>query len=362
MINYIVQNIFILLPSAFNLYFPSPTPQIYHKPTLRPQRTNLLVTLFCNADLIPYNTRVLIQFLSINPMLKFFRVKQQPEQVVPDLGAISISLLEQDANLPFTIRQLNNLPENVKRRIYRGLIPPALLTRFGIDPIQWTNTGKEQRVFLKAEENSEKVLVTAQSSSDASHEFFALELADNALNGIELNLIVLNDPTAPRYSIDRTDDGAPTMFGTLKRNLPAEEDAMQAGLAPGQIRAGLRGSRMVFEQLETFLSMLGHRAYFLEPLTYASAWVFERRGFAYVRGHKLMDNIHREFQPGGKLHQCLDEGSSFRMRDQADTVRGRAWAVHDGVLDALDARWDNIRMVKQIGRHAGVETFPQATY
>lgn len=295
-------------------------------------------------------------------MLKYFRVKQQPEQVVPDLGAISLSLLERDANLPFTIRQLNNLPENVKQRMYRGLIPPALLTRVGIDPIQWTNSNKVQCVFLKAEENSEKVLITAQASADASDEFFALELADNSLNGIELNLIVLNDPATPRYPIDQTEDGSPTMFGTLKRNLTAEEKAKEAGLAPGQVRAGLGGSRLVFEQLDAFLSMLGHRAYFLEPLTYASAWVFERRGFAYVRGHKLMDDIHREFQPDGKLHQCLDDGSTFRKQDQANTVRGRAWAIHDGILDTLDTRWDNLRMVKQIGRHAGVETFPQAAY
>lgn len=295
-------------------------------------------------------------------MLKYFRIKQEPEKIVPDLGAISIALLEGDVTLPFTIRQLNNLPENVKRRMYRGLIPPTLLTRFGIDPIQWTDSSKEQRVFLKAEENSEKVLITAQTSADAEDEFLALELADNSLNGIELNLIVLNDPAAPRFGIDQTEDGAPTMFGTLKRNLPAEQQAMQAGLAPGQVRAGLGGSRAVFEQIDAFLSMLGHRAYFLEPLTYASAWVFERRGFAYVRGHKLMDDIHREFQPDGKLRQCLDLRSPFRKRDQANTVRGRAWAIHDGILDALDARWDNLRMVKQIGRHAEVETFPQAAY
>lgn len=295
-------------------------------------------------------------------MLKYFRVKQQPEKIVPDLGAISISLLERDGTLPFTIRQLNNLPENVKRRLYRGLLPPALLTRFGIDPIRWTSIDKETLVFLHAESESEKVLITAQGSSDPSSEFFALELADNSLNGIELNLIVLNDPTAPRFSIDQTEAGEPTLFGTLKRNLNAEEQAKTAGLAPGQIRAGLGNSRLVFEQIDTFLSMLGHRAYFLEPLTYASAWVFERRGFAYVRGHKLMDDIHREFQPGGKLYECLDDGLQFRKLDQAHTVRGRAWAIHDGILDALDLRWDKIRMVKQIGRHAGVETFPQAVY
>src|SRR5919106_2960252 len=105
-------------------------------------------------------------------MLKYFRVKQQPEKVVPDLGAISFSLLEHDAILPFTIRQLNNLPENVKRRVYRGLIPPTLLTRFGVDPIQWTNANKESMVALKAEANSEKVLITVRNSPNTDDEFF----------------------------------------------------------------------------------------------------------------------------------------------------------------------------------------------
>src|SRR5918996_2800288 len=105
-------------------------------------------------------------------MLKYFRVKKQPEKVVPDLGSISLSLLERDATLPFTIRQLNNLPENVKRRVYRGLIPPALLARFGIDPVQWTGANKESMVFLNAELNSEKVLITARNSPDAADEFF----------------------------------------------------------------------------------------------------------------------------------------------------------------------------------------------
>ena len=295
-------------------------------------------------------------------MLKYFRVKHQAAKVVPDLGAISLALLERDAALPFTIRQLNNLPENIKRRLYRGLIPPELLTRFGIDPIQWTGVSKQELVFLRAERDSEKVLITARSSPDPQAEFFLLELADNALNGIELNLIVLNDPAGPRYAIDFTEAGQPTLFGTLWRNRDAEAAASAAGLAPGQVRAGLKASSVVFDHIEAFLSTLGHRAYFLEPLTYASAWVFERRGFAYVRGHKLMDDIHREFQPGGALQRCLDGGSPFRQPKQAATVRGRAWAIHDGILDALGVRWDKIRMVKQIGRHAGVETFPQAQY
>ncbi len=295
-------------------------------------------------------------------MFKSFRVKSQPERVVPDLGAISVSLLERDATLPFTIRQLNNLPETVKRRVYRGLLPPALLSRCGIDPITWIGRHREAAVHVTADTGTDRVLITARTGPGSADEFMALELADNALNGVDLNLIVLSDPAARRYATDCTEDGQPTMFGTLRRNLAAEQQAKEAGLAPGQTRTGLRGSGQVFAQLDAFLSSLGHRAYFLEPLTYASAWIFERRGFAYVRGHKLMNDIHREFQPGGILYSHLDGSTPFRKEDQAGTVRGRAWAIHDGILSHMDARWDKLRMVMQIGRHAGVETFPGAAY
>ena len=54
-------------------------------------------------------------------MLKNFRVKQQPEQVVSEVKAPSLSLFEGDAALPFTIRQPNNPPENVKPWVSRGL-------------------------------------------------------------------------------------------------------------------------------------------------------------------------------------------------------------------------------------------------
>jgi hypothetical protein len=137
---------------------------------------------------------------------------------------------------------------------------------------------------------------------------------------------------------------------------------MRAGLAPGQVRSGLRASARVVEAVDTFLSLTGHHAISLEPLTFVSAWLFERRGFAYMRGHKLMDDIHREFLPGGLLHRALDGSTPFRMPDQCGTVRGRAWAIHDGILSALDARWDGLRMVKQIGRHAGVNTLPDIPY
>jgi len=295
-------------------------------------------------------------------MKTFFRRKQNPEPIVPNLGSITMSLLEGDPTTPFTIKQLNDLPENIKKRVYRNLVPPTLLTRFNINPITWRGEGKAQLVFLKADAGSEKALISARTSPDEKDEFFALELADNTLNGIELNLLLLSDPSTPRFNTDVDEDGNLTMFGTLKRNTKEELRAKEAGLAPGQVRGSLSASKQILDQVDTFLTTLGQHAYFLEPLTYASAWVFEKRGFAYVRGHKLMDTINKEFQPNGALTRALKSSTLFRKPDQSNSVRGRAWAIHDGILEVLEERWDKLRMVKQVGKHAGVETFPNPVY
>ncbi len=295
-------------------------------------------------------------------MFRNLRVRREPQKFAPDPLQISIDEIILDATIPVSIRSINNLPDNAKRRLYRSLIPIGLLARFGINPRSWLGPDGEPKVDLFAKPESGLVNLTVWNGEDPEDPFFTIELEDNKMNGIDLNLIVLSNPDAPRYQTDRDETGAITEFGTVRRNLSAEQQAMEAGLAPGQTRAGLRASSDVFNHLETFLTLLAHHAYFLEPLSYASAWVFERRGFAYVRGHQLMDQIQNEFQPEGRLHRALDGSSPFRSPEQANTVRGRAWAIQDGILQAIDARWDGLRMIKQVGRHAGVETFPRATY
>jgi hypothetical protein len=295
-------------------------------------------------------------------MFKRLRVKPEPQRVGPDPAGISISQLIGDANLPVTIKALNSLPENPKLRLYRTLIPIQVLADFDINPRTWQNPGKLRQVRLEAEKDSNKVKITAWYGKDPSNEFFFLELADNAYNGIDLNFLIVNNPTSPRFRTDFDDQGRETLFGTVRRNLFEEERAMRAGLAPGQIREGLRCSQIVFTHIETFLTMMAHHAFFLEPLTYVSAWIFEKRGFAYSKGHQLMDTIHKEFQPGGELHKALDGSSPFRRPDQWKTVRGRAWAIHDGILEIIDRKWDDLKMIKQVGRHAGANTFPDAEY
>jgi hypothetical protein len=267
-----------------------------------------------------------------------------------------------DSSLPVTIQALNSLPENFKLRLYRTLIPIPILAAFDINPRTWKNPDKQLQVKLQADAGTHVVKITAWFGEDRRNEFFYLELADNAFQGIELNFLTINDPTSERYTTDVDADGRETLFGTVHRNLQAEEQAMNVGLAPGQIRTGLRSSQIIFSQIESFLTLMAQHAWFLEPLSYVSAWLFERRGFAYVKGHKLMDTIHKEFQPGGTLHQGLDSSTPFRQPEQWNTVRGRAWAIHDGILEKIDARWDDLRMIKRVGRNAGVNTFPGAIY
>lgn len=295
-------------------------------------------------------------------MFKYLRLSPEPRKAGPDPKSISIAQLVGDASLPVTLKAINSLPENPKLRLYRTLIPIQVLAEFDINPRTWLNPDKQPQVKLIAEPGSDKLKISAWHGDDPANEFFYLELADNPYNGIDLNFLVVSNPLSPKFNTDVDEQGRETLFGTVHRNLAEEERAMQAGLAPGQVREGLRSSQLVFTHIETFLTLMAHHAITLEPMTYASAWIFERRGFAYSKGHQLMDTIHREFQPGGALHAALDGSTPFRQQEQWKTVRGRAWAIHDGILQAIDRKWDDLKMIKQVGRQAGVNTFPDGKY
>jgi hypothetical protein len=175
-------------------------------------------------------------------MPPYFRVKKQPDKVVPDLGSLSGEWLRKSPDLPVTIRQINRLPENAKRRVYRALLPPELLARFDINPITWQGVDGNQHVVLKAEEETFVVSLSVRTTPSTADEFFYLEISDSALNSPNVNFLLLSDPSCPRFSTDYTEDGSATLFGTVSRNLAAEEQAMQAGLAPAQVRQGLGAS------------------------------------------------------------------------------------------------------------------------
>ncbi len=259
----------------------------------------------------------------------------------------------------YSLHQINDLPEPIKEGIYRHLLPTRVLEDYGIDPTTLCDAQGNRLVTFNCPPGSGVVEVDVRPQINFPDPLLYLELADTRLNQIEIMLFVVNDPTSERFETDRDWRGERTKFGTMQRNIPEEIRAMQAGLAPGQVRRGLRLTRTLIHLFEQFVSRLGHDYYLMEPLGYHNAILFERLGCNYVQGLRRMQWIHAAFQPGGSLYVKLDGSTPFRSPDAWRTVRGRSWAIHDGILDEP---WHGIRMYKQVGKHAGVDTFPDGPY
>jgi len=254
---------------------------------------------------------------------------------------------------PTTIGGINKLPEEQKRRIYTRVIPRELLERFHLPEPD----SRRLQNFLQFK--------FASGSTDVEMSLFhELRFPDPILYGhltdtmngqIHVLLYILNDPDSPRFDVDRMPNGRKTRFGTLLRNLDAEEAAMQAGLAPGQVRKGLRLLPVAIDAFEKFVQSLGHNQYFVEPLYYHNAVIFERYGFAYQMGRRRMESYHTGFSPGGDLQPLLDGSSPFRQPGAANSIRLRSWAIHDGLLGEP---FSNVTMYKRIGKPAGIDTTP----
>lgn len=254
---------------------------------------------------------------------------------------------------PSTIMGINQLDNGVIREIYARLIPSALLTRF-IIPADFVDSLGNDLLNIRSKPGSPSVEITLRHRSNFQDPILYGHLTDTLTGHIHVLLYILNDPNSPRFDIDRMPDGRPTVFGTRFRNIKAETAAMQAGLAPGQIRRGLRMLAEAIASFEDFVRSLGQSLYFAEPLYYHNALLFERYGFAYQKGRKLMERIHSGFSPGGDLYQRLDGSTAFRQPSFNQSIRLRSWAIHDGLLGEP---FSNVSMYKQVGKSAGVNTF-----
>lgn len=259
---------------------------------------------------------------------------------------------------PNSIRGVNNLPEEEKRAIYLTMLPEWVLRSYGIDPVTLT-VDNQPVVQIRCPAGSRALEMSVKRRATDLDPMFYLNVADTFNNQLLVLLVVVNDPDAPRFHIDRDQDGNSTQLGTTSRNLAAEEAAMRAGLAPGQVRAGLRVFKQLVPIFEEFVSNLGHDLFLIEPLAYHNAIVFERYGFNYVRGYQEMVSIHHEFQPGGAVHYKLVPDNPFRQPDAWKSVRGRSWAIHDGILGHP---FTGFQMYKRIGASAGISTFPDSIW
>lgn len=253
---------------------------------------------------------------------------------------------------PSTISGINYLSAEEKRRIYARIIPPELLEKFQISEDLRTPDG-EDLLNLQCPSGSSTTALSLFHQPGFPDPVLYGQITDTLNGQFHILLYILNDPDSPRFNVDRLPDGTRTQFGTLHRNLEAEQASMEAGLAPGQVRRGLRLLAPAIRTFENFVCSFQHDLHFAEPLYYHNAILFERYGFACQQGRRRMERIQSGFSPGGDLLPLLDGSTPFRGPEAASSIRLRSWAIHDGILGEP---FTNVTMYKQVGKLAGLST------
>ncbi|MFH0812388.1 MAG: hypothetical protein V2A69_06055 [Pseudomonadota bacterium] len=266
------------------------------------------------------------------------------------------------------IYKINHLSDVEKEGLYRILIPPALFHRFHIHPILFINEKKERMVRFYCPPKDNAIQIEAkQNVSDQDCVFF-LQLSDTTdRTQISLEFIIFNDPESERFCTDIDAVGKDTLFGRASRNIPEEIGALRAGLAPGQVKRALRLTGQFIYCLEHFARILGIKSIVLEALFYHNAIIYEKYGFSYFEGFKRMQRINELFQPGNILCEKLNGSSPFRQLGFHQTVRGRSWAIHDGILSEIDdevieGAWFSPKMYKMVDKPRKVCTFTDPQY
>ncbi|TFH33931.1 MAG: hypothetical protein E4G99_10530, partial [Anaerolineales bacterium] len=184
-----------------------------------------------------------------------------------------------------SIATLNRLPDDEKLAIYSRFVPQKLMGRFNLSP-DFMDARGNRLLSLKCRPGSTDVVLALKHALDAEDPLLYAHLTDTINGQIHVLLYIVNDPYSPRFNIDKLPDGTPTEFGSFRRNLGAEIAALDAGLAPGQVRKGLQILRESVTAFDGFIEFLGHDVYFIDPLAYHNAIVFERYGFMYQQGRR----------------------------------------------------------------------------
>jgi hypothetical protein len=265
------------------------------------------------------------------------------------------------------IQRISRLAQAEKEGLYRILIPPSLYHRFQIHPLSLCDPRGRRAVRFFCPRGDRTCLVEIKPDG-AEDPLYSIQLSDTAdFTQINWDFLIANDPASPRFLTHVDEEGKDTLFGWASRNLPEERKALDAGLFPGQVRRGLKITGEVIECLEFFCRILDIKSIRLEALFYHNAITYERHGFSYFSGYPLMKRIHDLFQPQGKLHERMTGGTPFRCRQLAATVRGRSWAIHDGILleaddELLEEGWASPVMYRMVGKPRAMVTFPDPVY
>ena len=258
-----------------------------------------------------------------------------------------------------SIQEINHLPREMVEGLYLRLVPEEMLDRFGIDPRTLNGPEGTRLVRITAPPDEPWARVEVRSSTEDRDPALLVDVEMSRLSVPELAFVQITNPRASRYGIDRDLEGRDTLFGTVSRNIDEELRAFRDGLAPGQVRRGLGLLPRLLEAMDGFCRLMGAELYLVEPLFYHSAVLYERQGCGYLLGREVMKAIHAGFAAGGPLASALDGSSPLRSAEASATVRGRSWALHDGLSPGA---WAGVKMYRAPGRHAGLNTFPGGLY
>ena len=255
----------------------------------------------------------------------------------------------------FSLRDISFLDTAEKEHIYKRIIPPRLFDVLAVSSENLRGPDGKRKISFIAPRGLGILRIEAKLHVLDGDRVFLLDLADTHYRQMELAFCIINDPYAPRFDVDKDSSGRDNCFATLGRNIPEELRAMETGLFPNQTHRGLKMFREFFSLFERFVDGLGMEMIVAEPLTYDNAIRYEKYGFDYITGKRLMFEINEGFKPGGLLFKRLDGSSPFRMPGMERSVRGRSWAIHDGIMAEP---WDNVKIYKMVGGSAAINTFP----
>ena len=266
----------------------------------------------------------------------------------------NIQLVSEQGRELTSLRAINELEKAEKERIYTTIIPRRLFELLKISPETLSGRDGLRRVTIIAPQGMGLVRIEVKRHPADHHTVFFLDIADTHYRQMELSFCIISDPSAPRFAVDLDSSGNNNCFTSLGRNIPEEIRAMRAGLFPNQACRGLRMFGEFFTLFERFVDALAMDMIVAEPLTYDNAIRYERYGFDYLNGRRLMEQIDRGFAPGGSLTARLDGSTPFRMPGMEKSAHGRSWAIHDGIMDEP---WEDVRIYKLVGVDAAVNTF-----
>ena len=266
--------------------------------------------------------------------------------------------------MTFSIAKVNRLPREERDPIYLRLVPESIFEKFQIDRKTLTNQFGERivRGIFPPDDNFACIEVKYRST-DRDCIFSCQISLTSFMDSLHLDFLIINDPFSERFNVDVDEYGRDTMLGARSRNISEEIKAMEAGLAPGMVRKGLRLLQEFSNSLEGFMAPLGLKNITTEAFYYHNAILWEKYGFTYFKGRKMMEKLHEAFQPRGPLFERLDNSTPFRRKGMEQTVRGRSWSIYDGILvDAFDQEWESPIMYKMLGKEFSINTFPNQIY